>query len=119
MKHASTNTDQEVEGSAVVGKKDASTQTEFEKECEDLESPTSKSRASDEYDSDATIDYRLESSDGSYTDIHELDPEPCYSSQACSGLHGASYTPPAWRRQRVKRKKLMATPKESEEDTQN
>ena len=112
MKDASTNTDQEE--SAVVEKKDASTQTEFEKE--------ESSRASDDYDSDATIDVQLESSDGSYTDIHELDPDydgPCYPSQACFGLHGVSYTPPGWRRRRVKRKKLLIRSKESEEDTDN
>ena len=40
------------------------TQSEFEKE----ERP--RSRASDDYDSNATIDVQLESSDGSYTDIH-------------------------------------------------
>lgn len=109
MKDASTNTDQEE-------KKDASTQTEFEKE----ERP--RSRASDDYDSDATFELQLESSDGSYTDIHELDPDydgPCYPSQACFGLHGVSYTPPGWRRRRVKRKKLMTRSKESEEDTDN
>ena len=102
------NTDQEE--SAVVEKKDASTQTEFEKE----ERP--RSRASDDYDSD---DVPLESSDGSYTDIHELDPDyndPCYPSQVCFGLHGVSYTPPGWRRRRVKRKTLMIRSKESEED---
>ena len=82
MKDASMNADQEE--SAVVEKKDASTQTEFEKE----ERP--RSTTSDDYNSDATIDLQLESSDGSYTDILELDSDydgPCYPSQACFGLH--------------------------------
>ena len=51
------------------------------------------------------------SSDGSYTDIHELDPDydgPCYQSLAFFGLHG-------WRRCRVKRRKLVE-PIESESD---
>ena len=71
-------------------------------------------------DSDATTldQEHASSSDGSYTDIHELDPDydgPCYPSQACFGLHGVSYTPPGWRRRRVKRRKLME-PIESESD---
>ena len=88
---ASTNT----EGSVV----DACTQTEFEKEERFI------SRTSDDYDSDATINLQLESSDGSYTDVHELDLDydgPVYPSQTCFGLHGVSYTPPSWRRQRMK-----------------
>lgn len=71
-------------------------------------------------DSDATTldQEHTSSSDSSYTDIHELDPDydgPCYPSQACFGLHGVSYTPPGWRRCRVKRQKLVQ-PFECESD---
>ena len=57
-------------------------------------------------DSDATTldQENASSSDGSYTDIHELDPDydgPYYPNQACFGLHDVSYTP-GWRRHRDK-----------------
>lgn len=72
-------------------------------------------------DSDVTVSYSLESSDGSYTDIHEPDPDydgPCYPSQPCFGRHGVSYTPPGWRRRTIKRKKLTTRGiSEAEEDT--
>lgn len=98
MKDASTNT----EGS-LQEKKDASTQT-------DDDVGGKQENNSDINDSDATVCYSFESSDGSYTDVHEADPlydGPCYPSQPCFGRHGVSYTPPGWRRRRVKRKKLM------------
>ena len=74
----------------------------------------------DEYDSDATrlnnptnadkhdaIDLELESdtsSDGSYIETYASDPSytgPAYQSQPC-GKHGASYTPPGWKRILIK-----------------
>lgn len=67
----------------------------------------------EDVDSDATIDYHHGESEssGSYTDIYEDDPAydgPVYQSQPCmSGIHGASYTPPGWRRRTVKRKRLL------------
>lgn len=62
-------------------------------------------------DSDATNhEDAAESSSGSYTDIYEDDPTydgPVYHSQPCmSGIHGASYTPPGWRRRTIKRKSM-------------
>ena len=47
-----------------IESKEDNTQSEFEKE------ERHRSRASDDYDSNATIDVQLESSDVSYTDIH-------------------------------------------------
>ena len=85
--------------------KDASTNTEYSvKEKKDAGSQTDDIKGKEEK-SDVN-----ESSEGSSTDIHELDPDydgPCYPSQACFGRHGVSYTPPGWRRRRIKRKKLM------------
>lgn len=103
MKDASTNTEHSEEE-----KKDAYTQTG------DFDGKETNSVVND---SDATI--ALESS-GSSTDIHELDPDydgPCYPSQACFGRHGVSYTPPGWRRRRVKRKKLMTRDMSEQDDS--
>ena len=106
MKDASTNTE-----GCLEEKKDASTQTD-----EDVDG-----KQENNSDSDVTVRSSLESSDGSYTDIHEADPDydgPCYPSQPCFGHHGVSYTPPGWRRRRIKRKKLMTRGiSEAEEDT--
>lgn len=90
--------------------KDVSTQTDHEKDDVHVE---------EEVDSDATIDYKYQDPDpgtcsstssGSYTDVYEADEDydgPPYHSQPCMvGKHGASYTPPGWKRRSVKRKKL-------------
>ena len=48
-------------------------------------------------DSDVTVN--LDSSEGSSTDIHELDPDydgPCYPSQACFGCHAWSALHSTW-----------------------
>ena len=48
------------------------------------------------------------SSRGSYIETYTSDPNydgPAYQSLPC-GKHGASYTPPGWRRVMVKRRKL-------------
>lgn len=69
--------------------KDASTQTD-----DDVD-------GKQENNSDATVSYILESSDGSYTGIHKPDPDydrPRYPIQPCFGRHGVSYTPQGWRR---------------------
>ena len=58
-------------------------------------------------------------SEGEYTDVYEADEEydgPPYASQPMiTGKHGASYTPPGWKRKRVKRAKLYLTPSEHTE----
>ena len=58
-------------------------------------------------------------SEGEYTDVYEADEEydgPPYASQPMiTGKHGASYTPPGWKRKRVKRAKLYLTPSENTE----
>ena len=58
-------------------------------------------------------------SEGEYTDVYEADEEydgPPYASQPMiTGKHGASYTPPGWKRKRVKRAKLYLTPNEHTE----
>ena len=90
MKDASTNTEGSLEE-----KKDASTQTD-----NDVGGKQENNSDINDVDSDATVCYSFESSDGSYTDIHELDPDydgPCYPSQPCFGRHGVSCTPPGWR----------------------
>ena len=50
------------------------------------------------------------SDEGEYTDVYEADEEydgPPYASQPMiTGKHGASYTPPGWKRKRVKRAKI-------------
>ena len=52
-----------------------------------------------------------QSSEGSYTDVFDTDADydgPVYASQpSYVGKHGASYTPPGWKRIRVKRRKLI------------
>ena len=54
-----------------------------------------------------------------YTDVYEANEEydgPPYASQPMiTGKHGASYTPPGWKRKRVKRAKLYLTPSEHTE----
>ena len=58
-------------------------------------------------------------SEGEYTDVYEANEEydgPPYASQPMiTGKHGASYTPPGWKRKRVKRAKLYLTPSEHTE----
>lgn len=94
--------------------KEASTQTDAELET-DLE-PTQAENVTQS----ATInaDKHEECSDhdstssGSWTDTYVDDPDytgPCYHSQPCLvGKHGASYTPPGWKRVTVKRKRLYS-----------
>ena len=58
-------------------------------------------------------------SEGEYTDVYEANEEydgPPYASQPMiTGKHSASYTPPGWKRKRVKRAKLYLTPSEHTE----
>lgn len=76
---------------------------------------------SHESDSDATTLDLDTSSDGSYIEQYELDPNyegPAYPSQPC-GKHGASYTPPGWRKCMIKRKKLDFKHTSSDHDHNN
>ena len=90
---------------------DSNTQTEEEAtQCGYPWTPQADPQDADQ-DSDATVNYWESSSSGSYTDVYELDDEydgPTYPSQPCiGGKHGASYTPPGWRHQYIKRRKLQ------------
>lgn len=67
-----------------------------------------------------------ESSEGEYTDMFDADEDydgPMYASQpSYTGKHGAPYTPPGWKRKRVKRIKLMLNEtldREKEEGSQS
>ena len=79
--------------------------------------------------SDDTVLYNIgehdqdcDSSEGSYIDVYDVDPEytgsPYHSQPAMGGIHGASYTPPGWKHTYVKRRKLMmdAEVNEGEDD---
>lgn len=79
--------------------KDASTQTD-----NSMAQPTADSSISN----DTAVQYVDSSSFGSWSETYIADPDykgSPYHSQLClAGIHGASYTPPGWKKIMVKRK---------------
>ena len=85
--------DQSTSSEDLISTKDVATQTDFNPEDDD---------------SDAT---RIDSSsEGSYTDEYQCDPDydgEAYHSQPCFNKRGVSYTPPGFKRVHVKRRKVV------------
>lgn len=108
--NAGTSTDD------LIVKKDVATQTESGHDTWDGNSDDTVL-----YDVEGVVqhDEDCDSSEGSYIDVYELDPDyigsPYHSQPAMGGIHGASYTPPGWKHTYVKRRKLMGDA-EGEED---
>ena len=100
----------------VIDNSDATTilEDQYDSDVTRLDTPTKADKHDLELESDT-------SSDGSYIETYTSDPSytgPAYQSQPC-GKHGASYTPPGWKRILIKRKKLFLCSGESDTNENN